>query len=354
MKTIDQNQVAEFSNTMLSMLNNALLGISISIGYKTGLFESMAGQPPATSEQIAQQAKLNTRYVKEWLGAMVTGGIINYDASTSCYHLCEEHAAVLTHTAGLNNMARFAPLIGQLCSVEEQMINCFKHGGGIDYSAYPQFMDLWSEVNAERLDATLISQVIPLIPEVQNALQSGIKVLDVGCGDGHVLRLLAKAFPNSHFVGFDLVQTAIDNARQKARDARLNNIEFQAIDILNIDKTLQFNFICAFDAIHDLAKPSEVLTAIKQLLTPNGAFMMVDLAASSHLENNMNHPLGPWLYTSSCMHCVSVSMHQGGEGLGAMWGQEKALELLNASGFEHVTIKRINDDPFNNYYIAKS
>ncbi len=352
MTEINQQKVAEFSSNMLLMLNNALLGLSVSIGHRTQLFETIASLPPSTSEQIATAAGLNPRYVTEWLGAMVTGHIIVYDAAAGVYTLPAEHAMVLTATAGLNNMARLAPIIGQLGSVESGIIESFKNGGGVSYDAYPDFMALWSEVNAHRLDATLIQDVLPIIPNIITMLQTGIDVLDVGCGDGHVLRLMAKAFPNSHFTGYDLVQDAIDTANNKADADAIDNVVFKKSDILAMDDSQKYHLITAFDAVHDLAKPAAVLQAIAGSLTPEGTFLMVDLAASSYLEKNLDHPLGPWLYTSSCMHCVSVSMEQGGEGLGAMWGEEKALSMLNEAGFSQVDIQRIANDPFNNYYIA--
>lgn len=352
MTKINQEKVAAFSSKMLLMMNNALLGLSVSIGHRTQLFETMAGLPASTSEEIASAAGLNQRYVTEWLGAMVTGRIIIYNADAGVYTLPAEHAAVLTTMAGLNNMARLAPIIGQLGAVESGIIDSFKNGGGVSYDAYPEFMALWSSVNAQRLDATLIQDVLPLIPDCVLSLEKGINVLDVGCGDGHALRLMAKAFPNSHFTGYDLVQAAIDTANNKAYADAIDNITFEKSDILAINNNQKYHLVTAFDAVHDLAKPAVVLQAIAESLAPEGIFLMVDLAASSYLEKNLDHPLGPWLYTSSCMHCVSVSKAQDGEGLGAMWGEEKALAMLNEAGFGQVEITRITNDPFNNYYIA--
>lgn len=346
-------EVEAFSSKIMDTLNNAFLSLSLSTGYRTGLFETMARLPAATSCEIADAAGLHERYVREWLGAMVTGGIVRYRAGDKKYHLPAEHAQVLTSAAGLNNMARFAQLIPQLGGVAPQIESSFREGGGVPYSAYPEFMQLWSEVNGERLDATLTQQVLPLMPDVVQALERGISVLDVGCGDGHVLRLMASAYPNSDFTGYDLVDESIQLAVDKAKAQGLGNICFKKCDILAINTRKKYDLVTAFDSVHDLAEPANVLNAINTILADQGTFLMVDLAASSNLEDNINHPLGSWLYTSSCMHCVTVSMQQGGEGLGAMWGEQKAMAMLADAGFNQVSVKKINDDPFNNYYIAR-
>ncbi len=350
---INQSIVDGFSEKMLGTLNSALLSLSLSIGYRTGLLETMARLSDATSSEISDAAGLHERYVREWLGAMVTGGVVTYAATSKTYHLPPEHALVLTSAAGLNNMARFAQLVPQLGAVAPAVENSFKNGGGVPYSAYPEFMQLWAEVNGERLDTTLIQSVVPLMPDVLHALNRGIDVLDVGCGDGHVLRLMARAFPASRFTGYDLVDDSIEAAREKAQRQGLDNVYFKNCNILQINEHEKYDLITAFDAVHDLAAPAEVLNSLSRALKETGTFLMVDLAASSNLEENMEHPLGPWLYTSSCMHCVTVSLEQGGEGLGAMWGEQKAMAMLEAAGFDQVSIKRIKDDPFNNYYIAR-
>ena len=135
--TLDQAKAEAFAGTMMQTLNDGFLGLLISVGHRTGLFDTMATLPPATSQQIADAASLNERYVREWLGGMVVGRIVEYDPSAARYHLPPEHAGFLTRAAGPNNMAFFAQYIALTGLIEKQLIECFRNGGGVPYSAYP-------------------------------------------------------------------------------------------------------------------------------------------------------------------------------------------------------------------------
>ena len=353
MAELNQEKVNDFSSKILNTLNGSFLSLAISIGHRTKLFEIMATLPASTSEEIAEAAGLHERYVREWLGAMVTGRIVEYHAGSRKYTLPAEHAAILTSVAGPNNMARFARVIPLLASVEAGISASFRNGGGVGYPAHKEFMGVWAEINAERIDATLTQEVLPLVPNLMDELHAGIEVLDVGCGDGYAATHMAKTFPNSRFTAYDLVDHFIDSARKRAKSLNIGNVRFERRDALRIDEPKKFHLITSFDAIHDMAKPSEVLQTIARSLAENGTFLLGDLAASSNLEDNMDHPLGPWLYTTSCMHCVTVSLEQNGDGLGAMCGKQKMLEMLAGAGFKNVDVKQISSDPFNNYYIAK-
>ncbi|NIP22224.1 MAG: methyltransferase domain-containing protein [Phycisphaerae bacterium] len=353
MAELNQEKVDGFSAKLLTTLNGSFLSLAISIGHRTTLFETMAALPASTSEGIAEAAGLHERYVREWLGAMVTGRIVEYDAGSRKYTLPAEHAAILTSAAGPNNMARFARVIPLLASVETGIATSFRNGGGVAYPAHREFMGVWAEVNAERIDATLTQEVLPFVPNLMEELHAGIEVLDVGCGDGYAVTHMAKAFPNSRFTGYDLIEHFIDSASHRAKSLGLGNVRFEKRDALRIDEPEKYQLITSFDAFHDMAKPSEVLQTIARSLAVNGTFLMVDLGASSNLEDNIDHPLGPWLYTTSCMHCLTVSLEQNGEGLGAMCGEQRTLEMLAGAGFKNVDVKHISGDPFNNYYVAK-
>ena len=175
----------------------------------------------------------------------------------------------------------------------------------------------------------------------------------MGCGEGVAIRMMAQRFPRSRFVGVDLAAEAIATARARAEGARLTNARFLAQDAATFSAPAAFDFITAFDAIHDQAAPRRVLRAIQQALRPGGLFLMVDIATSSHLERDVNNPFAPFLYTVSTMHCMTVSLAAGGEGLGACWGEEKARELLAEAGFTSVDVSRVAGDPFNGYYVCR-
>jgi cyclopropane fatty-acyl-phospholipid synthase-like methyltransferase len=191
------------------------------------------------------------------------------------------------------------------------------------------------------------------VPGLTGRLEEGIEVMDVGCGSGRALNLLARTFPNSHFVGYDFSEDAISGARSEATEHATTNVRFEVRDAAALREEARYDLITTFDAIHDQAKPAAVLKGIAAALRADGVYLMQDIAGSSHLHNNMDHPLGAFLYTISTNHCMTVSLAQGGAGLGTMWGEEKAREMLNEAGFGEVEVKQLPHDFVNSYYIAK-
>ena len=350
---INQSRVDAFAERMLAAINGASVAIMTSVGHRTGLFDTMAALPPATSEEVARAAVLDERYVREWLGAMVAGRIVEYSASTRTYTLPAEHAALLTRAASPDNLAVTTQWISVLGSVENQIVAAFTHGRGVPYSAYGRFHEVMAEESAQTVVAGLEHQILPLVPGLSVRLDSGIRALDVGCGRGRALVALAKRFPRSQFVGYDMSESAIADGRREASAAGLSNLTLEVKDAATIDEQGVFDAVFAFDAIHDQARPADVLRNIRRALASNGVFLMQDIAASSHVERNIDHPLGPFTYTISCMHCMSVSLAAGGAGLGAAWGRELALRMLTEAGFNDVRVEQLPHDVINYYYVAR-
>jgi len=350
----DQTRSEAFAGRMMDVLSGAGITLMMSIGHQVGLFDTMAGLPPATSQEIAEAAGLNERYVREWLGAMVTGGVIDYTYTPTkgTYVLPPEHAAWLTRTAGTDNLAVTAQFVPLLAEIEQPLIECFRHGGGVPYAAFPRFQQVMADNSSAIHDAALIETTLPLVPGLSPRLEAGIDVADIGCGSGHAVNLMAQAFPNSRFVGYDFSEDGAGAGRDEAQRLGLTNARFEARDVTALEAQDQFDLITAFDAIHDQAQPARVLAGIAEALRPNGVFLMVDIGASSHLHENMEFPLAPFMYTISCMHCMTVSLALDGTGLGAMWGEQKAREMLAEAGFTHVDVKRIEDDLTDSYYVA--
>jgi 2-polyprenyl-3-methyl-5-hydroxy-6-metoxy-1,4-benzoquinol methylase len=342
----------DFGARMVEVLNHAALAVMVSIGHRTGLFDAMALMPAATSEEIADAAKLSERYVREWLGAMVVGGIVEHDPGRRTYRLPAEHAAWLTRAAVPNNLAGAAQWIALMGCVEEPVVAAFRHGKGVPYSSYPRFHEVMAEESEQTVVAALTEHILPLVPGLVERLSRGIAVLDVGCGSGRALLRLAEAFPRSRFRGYDFSDEAIGHARDEAGRRGLTNVEFAARDVAELSEPRAFDLITAFDAIHDQARPAEVLRGIAEALRPDGTFLMQDISGSGHLHEDVAHPFGTFLYTISCLHCMSVSLAHGGPGLGAMWGRAKALEMLREAGFDCVAVEELPHDPLNFYYIA--
>ena len=347
----DQTRSEAFVGRLLDDLNGGAVMIMTSIGHRTGLFDVMAGLSPSTSEQIAEAANLNERYVREWLGAMVVGKIVEHDPEDETYYLPPEHAAWLTRAASPNNFAVTAQFIPVISSVEDGIVESFRNGGGLPYSAYPRFHEAMAEHSDQTVVATLTDHILPLVSGLTERLEDGIDVLDVGCGSGRALNFLARTFPNSRFTGYDLSEEGISRARAEAQEHGTTNVRFEAKDVTALEEKASYDLITSFDAIHDQAKPAAVLKGISDALSDDGVYLMQDIAGSSHVHKNMDHLIGTYLYTVSTMHCMSVSLSQGGEGLGTMWGEELAKEMLDEAGFANVEVKQLAHDPFNNYFI---
>jgi 2-polyprenyl-3-methyl-5-hydroxy-6-metoxy-1,4-benzoquinol methylase len=351
----DQTKAEAFAGNVLTTLNHGALCLMVSIGHRTGLFDVMSKSPPATSTEIASRAGLDERYVREWLGAMVTGRVVDFDPAGNRYRLPAEHAAYLTRAAGADNMAVFAQYVGLLGNVEDEIIECFRKGGGVPYERFPRFHDVMAEDSGQSVLSSLESHILPLAPGLTERLASGCRVLDAGCGQGRILARLAELYPRSRFVGMDLSQAAIAFARTTAARKGLQNVEFVAIDLSAFDTTAEpeeFDLVTTFDAIHDQSKPLNVLKGIHRTLKADGVYLMQDISGTSRLEEDVEHPIGTFLYTVSCMHCMTVSLAQGGEGLGAMWGEAKTREYLQEAGFRSITTHRLAHDIQNNWYVV--
>lgn len=350
---LDQMRMDAFGERMAAMLNQSALTLMCSLGHRSGLFDTMATLPPSTSSQIAEAAGLNERYVREWLGAMTVGRIVEYDPADCVYTLPAEHAALLTRAAGSNNFATFTQYIPQLGAVEDSILYAFQHGGGVPYSEYKRFHAIMAEDSGQSVLPALLDRILPLVPGLSEALTRGIDVLDLGCGMGRALLLLAEQFPQSRFTGYDFSAEVMTKAAAVAKEKGLTNLHFAALDAAQLAEVQQYDLICTFDAIHDQARPDVVLSNIQRALRDNGVYLMQDIAGSSYLENNLDHPMGPLLYTISTMHCMSVSLAYGGMGLGTMWGKEQALAMLQAAGFTWVTVHELAHDVQNYYYVVR-
>lgn len=247
----DKSKADEFASKMIQILNGGLLSLMISIGHKTGLFDVISGLVASTSNEIALSANLNERYIREWLGAMVTGGILKYDSSTKKYLLPPEHAIFLTRAAGIDNLAVLSQYVSLMGNVEDKIVECFSKGGGLSYSEYPQFQKLQAEETARVFDNRLIDQILPLIPTSKDRLNSGTEVLDVGCGRGRAINLMAREFPHSKFTGYDLSQDGIIAAKEEAEKLGLTNVVFEIKDAISINEPEKYDLITAFYTIHD-------------------------------------------------------------------------------------------------------
>ncbi len=344
-----------FASQLLETLNKSFLSLMISIGHRSGLFDVMSDMPPATSKEIADEARLHERYVREWLGAMVTSGVIHFTPETKQYHLPAEHSAYLTRKVPADNLAVFMQYVGVMGMVEDDILKCFREGGGVPYSRYHRFHEVLAEDSGQTVLSSLETHILPLVPGLFAKLKKGIKMLDAGCGSGRIVIKLASMFPKSSFTGIDLSEEGIGRAKKEASESGISNVEFIVKDLSDFHLTAPektYDLITTFDAIHDQGKPLNVLKGIYRALKNDGIYLMQDISGTSHLEKDINHPLGTFLYAISCMHCMTVSLAQGGEGLGAMWGEETTKDYLSRAGFFSVKTNKFEHDLANNWYVV--
>jgi SAM-dependent methyltransferase len=354
--TFDQRRAEAFAGRMLDLLNDGALAVMISVGHRTGLLDALADHGPATSQELADAAGLDERYVREWLGALTAGRIVELDPAAGRYSLPAEHAAWLTRAASPDNLAVEAQWITSLSTVEDDIVECFRSGGGVPYERYPRFHEVMAEESAQTVLSVLFSHILPLVPGMSERLEEGASLLDLGCGRGRALLMLAERFPASTFRGYDLSADAIAFATAQANDRGLDNVSFEQRDLSTFDEDADpeaFSFVTTFDAVHDQARPLALLKGIRRTLQPDGVYLMQDIQGSSHHHENVDHPGAPLLYMISCMHCMTVSLAQGGDGLGAMWGEQRARELLAEAGFGSVEVHLLEHDPFNAYFVVR-
>jgi SAM-dependent methyltransferase len=349
--TIDEERAAAFADQLFGFYTGGFVTFMIDLGVRTGLLDVIA-EGPATSTELATRAGLQERYVREWLGAVVTAGIVDYDPATTTYTLPAEHAVCLTGDTELN-VAPLSLLAGLLAKHIQLIATAFREGGGVPYAAYrPEFTDVMDALSRGTFDGVLVDGIVPLVSGLADRLHAGIDVADIGCGTGHSTNLLARAFPASRFVGYDLAADAIDRGRAEAGDYRLSNVAFEVLDVTKLPADPPLGAVFAFDAIHDQTDPASVLRAVFEALEPGGTFLMFDIRASSRLENNLGNPLAPWLYAVSTLHCLTVSLAEGGAGLGTVWGEELALEMLTEAGFVDLEVHEVPGDPLDSLYVT--
>jgi SAM-dependent methyltransferase len=349
--TLDEARVEAFAGRLVGLYNGGMLSHLIDIGHRTGLFAALA-EGSATSAELARRADLQERYVREWLGAMATGEIVDYDPAAGSFRLPAEHAVCLTGH-GSANLAPISRLVTHLAKHLDAVTRAFREGGGVPYAAYrPEFTDVMDALGRGVFDELLLDRYVPLVPGLAERLAAGARVADVGCGTGHAMVLLAAAFPASTFVGYDLAPDAIARARSEAAAAGLGNVHFEVGDAARLVVEEPLDVVFAFDAIHDQAEPAAVLARIHAALAPGGSFVMTEPRASSNLEDNLGNPFAPMLYATSVLHCMTVSLASGGAGLGAAWGEQVARDMLAQAGFGEVSVHEAPGDPLNAVFVT--
>ncbi len=349
---MDRAAVRAFMDRFMQMTSGAaVLGV-LGVADRTGLFQKLAAQGPLTLEQVVERTGLQERYLREALACLAAAEILRYDADASTYELPDEHAACLADERSPYFLGGWTQVIRAILAAVPGVARAFREGGGVPYADFgPDMVEGIDRTNAPGLRILLTRRWLPAMPDVVERLEQGIRVADVGCGSGSAALTMAKAYPRSTVIGYDLDPTSIERARESAKREGLANLQFEQVDAEALPTEPGFDLITSLDVIHDLVNPSKVLRRIHAALRAAGTYLMVEPNAADNLQENLGRE-GALLYAMSTLHCLTVSLAHGGEGLGTAWGPKKAEQLCLEAGFK--SFRRLEiENPFNAFYEVK-
>lgn len=348
-QSVDKVEVEAFLDRVAADTSGLAVTILAALGDRLGLFKFMATNGPVTSNELARRTGIHPRYAQEWASAMFSARYLEYDPATETFTLPAAHAPILAEDGGPYFIGGTHQMFLGLIGVVDLLRQAFLTGEGIPMSAYNA--DTWEGMERDMTGvyrANLIQRWIPAMPQVKASLQRGIDVADVGCGSGQILILLAKAFPNSRFTGYDLFEPMIERARANAEAAGLaGRIQFEALDVREA-LPVTFDLISTFEVVHDAADPLGLLYSIRRALRPGGRYVCMDIRCSDKLEENTG-PIAAMRYGASLFYCMSTSLANGGAGLGTMGLPEsKMRQLCQQAGFGEV--RRLPLEGIHNIY----
>lgn len=343
-RRLDRAKLDAFSDKVFRDLSSAYVTTMCILGDRLGLFGHLAEQSHMTSAELAERAQINERYAQEWLSALACAGYVDYDPASRRFSLPPEHAAVLADEGGAFFVGGEYQELPAMWGVLDLLTTAFREGGGVPQTAYHESLHQGMNRNALAVyDHALVQKWIPALPEIQTALERGIDVADVGCGGGRALIKLAQAYPRSRYVGYDAYAPSIALARQNAEATGVaDRVRFETLDASQ-GLPEQFDLIMTFLVIHDSADPLGLLRAIRAALKPGGTYLCSEIKAADTLEENAG-PFGAYIYSTSVVYCMTVSLAEGGAGLGtAGMPPAKVRELCAEAGFGSVRLTPIEN-----------
>jgi SAM-dependent methyltransferase len=347
MAQLDENKLHEFVGKMLGDLGGALSVPGVRLGVRLGLFDALNEGGPATAGELARRAGgLTERYVREWALAQAANGYVGYDPATEAFSLSPEQAMVFVVKDSPVYLAAAFDMVAAMIEGEPKVENAFRTGAGVRWgdSAGCLFCATGAFFRPGYVN-NIVQNWLPALDGVEDKLKSGAKVADVGCGVGFSTLLMAQAFPNSRFVGYDFHEPSVEEARRHAMAHGLTGrVGFEAAKAKEIKDT-GFDLITFFDCLHDMGDPRGCARHMRRIMKDDGAWMIVEPIAGDRPADNFN-PVGRLYYNASTMICVPTSLDQEvGEGLGAQAGEARLSEVIRDGGFTHV--RRATEGPFN-------
>jgi SAM-dependent methyltransferase len=343
---IDQAKLEAFMGQAVTDMGACISAPLMLIGEKLGLYKAMAGAGPLTPQEVAQRSGAAERYVREWLSNQAAGGYVTYDPESERYTLPDEQALALADEDSPFYILGLYDSIASLYADEDQILEAFRSGGGMGWHEHDHRLFRGTErFFRPGYRANLVPEWIPALEGVQEKLEDGARVADVGCGHGASTIIMAAAFPNSEFFGFDYHDASIARAREAADQAGVGDrITFEVASAKDYPGT-GYDLACVFDCLHDMGDPVGASAHVLSTLAPDGTWMIVEPFAGDRVEQNLN-PVGRVFYGASTMICTPASLSQEvGLALGAQAGEARLTEVLEEGGFTRV--RRATETPFN-------
>jgi SAM-dependent methyltransferase len=350
--TVDETALNAFVLRAIDHLGAGYLGVMVSLGARLGLYEALAEGGPLTSQQLAERTDCAERYVRDWASAQAAAGYVTYEPGAGTFSLSPEQAMVLADESSPAYLPPAWSTPAAMWADEAKALHAFRTGEGIAWGDHdPRLAHGTAAFYRNGYRASLVSQWLPALDGVVAALERGIAVADVGVGHGHTTVLMAEAFPNSRFYGFDTHPASISESRRNAREAGVEErAVFEQVSAKQYG-VRGFGLICFFDALHDMGDPVGALRHAEAALTDEGTLLLVEPNAADRLEDNLN-VVGQTYYAASSMICTAHAIADGGElVLGAQAGPARITAVLNDAGFSRVRV--VAETPFNLIIEAK-
>ena len=345
-RAIDPHKLDVFLQQAVGDMGAALHAAVVLIGDKLGLFRAMRDGSPVTSQMLSERTGVRERYVREWLKANAASHYVDYDAATDTYSMSAEQAFVLAEDDTAVDLPGFHYMLAACMKDESKLADAFREGRGFGWHEHDS--DLF--VGCERFFRPtylvhLVSNWIPALAGVDAKLKAGGRVADIGCGHGASTMLMAKAYPQSEFVGFDYHDGSIEHARAEAKRRSLDEwVRFEVASAASFPGS-GYDLVTCFDCLHDMGDPVGAARHVRKALAEDGVWMIVEPMAGDDTAANLN-PVGRIYYSASALLCVPASLSQDvGRGLGAQAGEKQLREVLQEAGFTHV--RRVAETPFN-------
>jgi SAM-dependent methyltransferase len=328
---VDRSKVEAFLDKFVDLASGATTIGLLAVADRSGLARHLGERGGGTAAEIAGEAGLDARYVQEIMSGLAAAGVVEYDPESGRFELPPEHALFLSDGTSPYFMGGFLDMLPSILGQVEGVAQATVSGGGVRFEEFGDRMVRGIDRgNTPSQRTFLLSRWLPGVPGLLPRLEAGMRVADVGCGSGTAAILMAEGYPRCLVIGYDVSSDSIGMARSRA--AGVANVEFVEHAVEEIPTEPPFGLITSFDVIHDLADPLAGLRRIREALSDDGVFLMMEPNAGSDLEENLS-PWGAMLYGISALHCMTQSLASGGAGLGAAWGRQRAEALAGEAGF---------------------